>query len=685
MCGLLNCRILTEGRFSQRVRGSINETARHTICSYAERVGEFTLTDDVHDGSATLSPNIFLCLAQLQGPLAPLFPNLRHLRIVNAKYSLEYLRLFLSPSLETLEIVGLGETCRAVLLSFLSAAVVEVPSLSTLILGPGRLSRDVMNTCLGFDRLKHLELVNVVLEADYQLLKDIGGLEHLETFVIDAQDVGYAPSQAILRAERNERARVIAENELCRQRIEETQEHRKRYVEELEERRRKATIPRMKGLCWMCGIGCEEDKTQCSSCTLENFEQEKYMRELEKYMWELEEEDERRRKEDKRKRKQEESKRRVSQWKQEDEMRQYQEAKRKQRRCEETDEEMRRVEAVAEYKGCKEEEDLYRSPAESKHRENADPEDDDEVENLEVEAEMGCSVIDESLPVENTDGSDSTSFPGVDDGSGAQASIGRQEGPPHAKFPKLLDITVRGSTEMIQDVVELITSVSVVLLCLEMVPVLSSNIATPSSRRFVDTVDSALSRWASTIAHVTLSVPTGVASKLPDEVTEALVYLPQLEHLELNGWDVASNIANYFLGRLWEIGASKLKVLHLHNDSNTTAIPLSRLQTIARACPNLRSLRCRFDNLNIPSYSFPAQIPFPHPLETLTVGDTQLRLESDAVLNVARYVDSSFPKLKAIKPLEGSAQNADQWRYIDKLVKFRQCGHREATIGAFSI
>jgi len=114
----------------------------------------------------------------------------------------------------------------------------------------------------------------------------------------------------------------------------------------------------------------------------------------------------------------------------------------------------------------------------------------------------------------------------------------------------VLDITVRGSAEMIQDVVELITSVSVVLLCLEMVPVFSSNIATPPSRRFVDTVDSALSRWASTIAHVTLSVLPSVASKLPDEITEALVYLPQLEHLELNGWDVASNIANYFLGRL---------------------------------------------------------------------------------------------------------------------------------------
>ena len=62
----------------------MNETARHTICSYVERVGEFTLTDDAQDGEGKLNPNVFLRLAQLQGPLAPLFPNLCRLRIVKA-------------------------------------------------------------------------------------------------------------------------------------------------------------------------------------------------------------------------------------------------------------------------------------------------------------------------------------------------------------------------------------------------------------------------------------------------------------------------------------------------------------------------------------------------------------------------------------------------------------------------
>jgi len=217
-------------------------------------VGEFTLTDNICDGNARLNPGVFLCLAQLRGSLAPLFPNLRRLRIVNAYYTLDYLRLFLSPSLETLEIVSVGEACRTNLLSFFSAAVVEVPNLGTLILGPGRLSRDIVNTCLGFHHLKHLELVNAVSEADYQLLKDIGRLKDLEAFVVNAQDVGYAPSRTILEADDAERARVIAKREHYCQQIEEKRECRKRFVEEVQECRRKAMVPRMKGECWMCGI-----------------------------------------------------------------------------------------------------------------------------------------------------------------------------------------------------------------------------------------------------------------------------------------------------------------------------------------------------------------------------------------------------------------------------------------------
>jgi len=264
------------------VHGSINETAHNTICSYTERVGEFTLTDDVQDGEGKLSPNVFLCLAQLQSPLKLLFPNLRRLHIINADQSLDHLRLFLSPSLEMLEIIGLGEACRPNLLSFLSAAVVEVPDLSTLILGPGRLSRDVVDACLGFGCLKHLKLVDVISEVDFRLLMDIGLLEHLETFFIHAQGVVYSPSRALIQVKDDERALVVAEEELSRQQIEEEkQEHQKRFEEEMKECQWRARLSTA-GICLICGRRFKKvtGKTQCLSCSLEIVKQEKHMQKL---------------------------------------------------------------------------------------------------------------------------------------------------------------------------------------------------------------------------------------------------------------------------------------------------------------------------------------------------------------------------------------------------------------------
>jgi len=624
---------------TQRVHGSINEAARHTICSYAERVGEFTLTDDVRCGEVTLSPSVFLCLAQLQNPLKPLFPNLRRLRIINAHYSLDYLRLFLSPSLDTIEFIGLGESCRATLLSFLSAAVVEVPNLSTLILGPGRLSRDVVDACLGFSRLKRLELADVIFEADYQLLKDVGRLEHLETFIIDAQGVGYAPSQALIQAEEEERARAIAEEEHRHQKIEEEeQERRRKFEEEVEERRRKGALPRVKGKCWMCGKQFKKGmRTQCSSCSSGILEQEKYMQELDDERCRMIEYETRKEVEERMKAEEEEKK-----------------------RCEEAAEEQKRCEAaVAEYEKRKEEEDLYWSEAESKYQESV--EEDERMVNTDREG---------------VDVSATSRIPEADDDGITQASIDRQEDSElRPKFPKLLNLTVRGSTEMMQDVVELITSESVVLLCLDIVPAQSSPLSSIAIQRFVGTVNSALRRWASSIAYVTLSGLPNVASKLPDKTVEALVYLPHLESLELNGWDVTSNIADYFCSRLWDIGISKLKVLHLSDDSSAISIPLPGLDSIAKACPNLLTLRCRLENLlGVPNHSSYGSKLLSHSLETLTVGDSNQLLDFKAMLKVARYIDNLFPKVKDIKPLEGTAQNPEQWRHIEELVKFRQSG-----------
>jgi len=526
-----------------------------------------------------------------------------------------------------LEIVGLSEACQASLLSFLSAAVVEVPNLSTLILGPGRLSREVVDACLSFGRLKHLELVDVVSEVDYKLLKDIGRLEHLETFVIDAQCVRYAPSQAILQAEEEECARVIAEEKLRRQQIaEEEKERRRRFEEEVAERHRKAALPKVEGVCWMCGrrFKTATHKTECSLCSREIIKQEEHIQALEV-----------------------ESKRRAKE--------ERKAAKERQRRMAE---EQERRQAEEEFSRLEREAEAHRETAEDL---------EDEMEDLEDRAEIGRSVIDESPP---TDGLDVSSTPDVPETDIINGAFDDQEEP--LLFPKLLNITIRGSAEMMQDVVQLITSASVALLSLDMVPVLSSNIATPPPRRFVDTVDSALCRWAGTIAHVTLSNLPSVVSKLPDETIGALLRLPHLEHLELNGWDVSPSITDYFGRRLLDTGASKLKVFHLSDNANAFSIPLSELDSISAAYPNLLSLRCRLDSLlDIPEPSFKF---FSHSLETLTVGDTSPALDFTTTLKIARYIDNIFPKIKDIKPLDATAQNAEQWRHIDELVKSRQSG-----------
>ena len=570
-------------------------------------MGEFTLTDNIRLGEGKLSPSVFLCLAQLQNPLKPLFPNLRRLRIDNADYSLDYLRLFLSPSLETLEIAGLGEACRPALLSFLSAAVVEVPNLSTLILGPGRLSRSVVDACLGFDRLKHLELVDVVSEVDYQFLKNIGRLEHLETFVVDAQGVGYVPSPAILQDE-DERTRLVVD-ESCRQKFEEAKrESRQRFEEQVEERQRKAELPRKKGVCWMCRKRFQrKSKTQCSSCSQKILEQDQYIQEM------------------------------------------------KDERCQL--EEQRRLEMEC---GAK----AGEGPR---------------VSSPECKSGHGCTENSDDLFCEKadvTDRLDSSNLRRIDHPrtykSGAQDSSDPREKASHRMFPKLLEVTIHACAEVMQDLVELIDSSSIVFLSLNMVPVQPSPSSTPS-RRFVATIDFALRCWAGTISHVTLSGLPGGALKLPDETVEALVRLPQLEYLELNGWDTVTD----YLCRLEHTNSSKLKVLHLPNNKNS--MPLSKLRSIAEAFPNLLSLRCRINNpLDIPHQSVSGVEPLSHSLKTLIVGDTHPPLDFEAVLDAAQYIDDLFPKIKDIKPLEGTAQNTEQWRRIEKLVKFRQSGRTSA-------
>jgi len=53
--------------------------------------------------------------------------------------------------------------------------------------------RDTLEMCLWFTRLERLELVNAAASLEFQLLTDIGHLEHLTHLFIDNVFATYAP------------------------------------------------------------------------------------------------------------------------------------------------------------------------------------------------------------------------------------------------------------------------------------------------------------------------------------------------------------------------------------------------------------------------------------------------------------------------------------------------------------
>jgi len=144
---------------------------------------------------------VFLRLAQLQIPDRPLFSSLKRLRIIDANSSLDYLPLFLSPSLQILEVFGVSEDRRASFLSFIKTAVDSAPHLVSLFLGRGHIMRDALEICLGFTRLERLELANATASLDFQLLRDISCLERLTHLLIDNGFATYVPSDAVKEAE----------------------------------------------------------------------------------------------------------------------------------------------------------------------------------------------------------------------------------------------------------------------------------------------------------------------------------------------------------------------------------------------------------------------------------------------------------------------------------------------------
>jgi hypothetical protein len=62
--------------------------------------------------------------------------------------------------------------------------------------------------------------------------------------------------------------------------------------------------------------------------------------------------------------------------------------------------------------------------------------------------------------------------------------------------------------------------------------------------------------------------------------------------------------------------------------------------------------------------------PLSHRLKVLSVRVEQVQLEQQLLFNVARYLDSIFPKLESIKTHEQAMGNyAGQWRFIFDIMK----------------
>ncbi|KAF8809429.1 hypothetical protein BYT27DRAFT_7254564 [Phlegmacium glaucopus] len=171
------------------------------------------------------------------------------------------------------------------------------------------------------------------------------------------------------------------------------------------------------------------------------------------------------------------------------------------------------------------------------------------------------------------------------------------------------------------------------------------------------------------------SQPLSIAPTLPNQVYETLFYHPKIEILDFKRWKVDS--MEDLLFSLKTSGPKNLKQLHLPIDGPCSAVSLSDLLDIAKACPMLESLQCCVSTLPpIPEYSVPTSKGLSHGLKALFVAnDPTSPWDFDQLILVARHLYLLFPYLKALDIVEGS--NAEQWVRVRNLVKVFQTIHKD--------
>lgn len=140
-----------------------------------------------------IGPDVIVRLARLQSSLSTetntLFPSIERLRIDKARSSMDYLHLFVCPTLTEIEITGVSKDHLDAFYSFFTTVAEEVPDLSSLILGPGLIPGEVLGMCHTFCHLQHLKFVNINTSFGIDFLENIGRLELLQSLAVDMGDL----------------------------------------------------------------------------------------------------------------------------------------------------------------------------------------------------------------------------------------------------------------------------------------------------------------------------------------------------------------------------------------------------------------------------------------------------------------------------------------------------------------
>jgi len=575
------------------VHGQISKLDWETLHDYAKRVGELSLTETCGAQAGEMShlaPQVFACLAHLQDPNDTLFPSLYRLCITGTSTALDFLHLFLSASLSTLEFaeIPVHGPRYSSLLSFLASAIDEAPYIKTILFGPGQVPNRILDTFLKYRCLHRLELSEVTLPITYLVLESIGSLEQLEAFVLrDAGTSSYVPSKPAGSTSQ------------------------------------KPVLPAAQKAKFSFG----KDSSDESDDSFPNSSIKPSSAEI-------------------------------------------------------------IAAATAAASGTTLAPKRSPSPSEWSHCSSPEP-----TPPTSMSGNLVAAGVEEVIQV-------------VDNFSVPENSSVRS-----GKFFTLLkELTIAGSPELIEDLINYVSSPDVRQLSITFraaVKPSSRSVAQPSKptpttsgimrsrskitakkaspspektivyvpqkeeSRIFQQIRLSMQKWAKTLGSVSLcgDGTTKPAISFPNDLFESLLLGQYTEKLELTNFDLDS--VDSSLRRLKEVTPSKLKILHLPFHISTSGISLSRLRHIAQYCPQLTSFRCRFKHLsNIPTYDVPD--PLSHQLEVLSVVNAEPHPEHHRLLQIAGYLDILFPNLKWIESHQGTGCNGDQWRSVLDLVKLCQ-------------